>query len=184
MDLNQASQPAEFFKGLFVLCSWTWQWLWLVLWGPPPGGPGDPRICCLPQDGSTGEPEKERARNPTEERRRSAGELEQKGSGSPRRPCHPATATPSAKGKGKGPERGVAWERCPAALPSWSWGRPQGRAGGWREGGRICGESCGLSQGLFVGRGVWSPATRVSPGGLAEKALLSLGNGGGGGPCL
>lgn len=38
-----------------------------------------------------------------------------------------------------------------AALPSWSWGRPQGRAGGWHEGGRICGgESCRLSWG---GRG-------------------------------
>ena len=35
-----------------------------------------------------------------------------------------------------------------AVLPSWSWGRPQGRAGGWHEGGRICeGESCRLSGG-------------------------------------
>lgn len=96
-----------FFKELFVPCPWTWRWLWLVLWGPPPGGPGDPYICCLPQDGSTGEPEKGWARSPTEEKRRPADKLEQKGCRCPQGPCHPATATPSARGKGKGPERGA-----------------------------------------------------------------------------
>lgn len=56
-------------------------------------------------------------------------------------------------------------ERHLAALPSWSWGRPQGRAGGWREGGRICGgESCGLSWGLLTGHGVRALATPCLPG--------------------
>lgn len=70
------------------------------------------------------------------------------------------------------------WERHPAALPSWSWGRPQGRAGGWQEGGRICGEeSCRLSGGACsqaTGCRLLQPC--VSPREVAEKALLALGN--------
>lgn len=81
-------------------------------------------------------------------------------------------------------ESSAAWERRLAALPSWSWGRPQGRAGGWHEGGRICGgESCRLSGGRWsgaTGRRLLQPC--VSPGHLAGKALLSLGNEGWGRP--
>ena len=76
--------------------------------------------------------------------------------------------------RGKTRERSTAWGQCLAALPSWSWGRPQGRAGGWREGGRICGgESCGLSWGLLMGHGVQLLQPRVSPRELAGEALLS-----------
>ena len=58
-----------------------------------------------------------------------AGRLWQKGCVRPWGLCLPATATPSAGRKEEGPERSAAWERRLAALPSWSWGRPQGRAG-------------------------------------------------------
>lgn len=152
--MNQAPQPGEFFKGLFVPCPWTWQWLWLVLWGSPPGGPADPHICCLPQDGSIGELEAPMRKEDAQQVAGAEGVCEPPGA-LPSSHCHP-----KCKRKGKRPrEKGTAWERCPAALPSWSWGRPQGRAGGWREGGRICGESCGLSWGLFMGHRAWSPAT-------------------------
>lgn len=80
-------------------------------------------------------------------------------------------------------ERSTTWERHPAALPSWSWGRPQGRAGGWHEGGRICGgESCRLSGGPVHGPRDAGCCSPVSPRDLAEKALLSLGNEGWGCP--
>lgn len=76
------------------------------------------------------------------------------GTGTPKDPAI-QPLPPQCRRKGERPkERSTVWERHLAALPSWSWGRPQGRAGGWHEWGRICGESCGLSWGLLTGQGV------------------------------
>lgn len=69
-----------------------------------------------------------------------------------------------------------------AALPSWSWGRPQGRAGGWHEGGRICGgESCRLSWGggggLLMGHRLLQPCLSQRTG---QEGLTVLQKSGGG----
>ena len=69
-----------------------------------------------------------------------------------------------------------------AALPSWSWGRPQGRAGGWHEGGRICGgESCRLSWegggGLFMGHRLLQPCLSRRTGRECLTVLQRWGGG-------
>ena len=61
---------------------------------------------------------------------------------------------PKSKRKGGRTGKIAAWLQLLAELPSWSWGRPQGRAGGWRKGGRICGgESYRLSGEPTIGHG-------------------------------
>lgn len=95
--------------------------------------------------------------------------------------CHP-----QCRRKGERPrERSMVWERHLAALPSWSWGCPQGRAGGWHEGGRICGESCGLELGPAHGpRGAVSCNPVSLPGNWLRRPYCPWEMGLGGGPCL
>lgn len=88
-----------------------------------------------------------------------AGRQGQKGYMNPQGPCHPASATPSAGGKGKGPARGVwygsgAWPRYlvgPGVV------HREGQGAGMR-GAASVERAVGLSWGLLTGHGVRSPA--------------------------
>lgn len=99
---------------------------------------------CLPWDGNLGSWRRNELEAPWRKKlpSRQAGA---EGVHEPPRPCHLATPPRVQEERERPRERSTVQEWHLAALPSWSWGCPQGRAGGWHEGGRICGESCGLS---------------------------------------
>lgn len=142
---------------------------WQVLWGPQPGGSGDPHRCCLPWDKTRawGSWRRNKLDAPWRKKRpsRQAGAegVHESPEALPSSHCHPPVQ--EERRKAQRGEHGVGV--APAALPSWSWGRPQGRAGGWHEGGRICGgESCRLS--LGPAHGSWGSGS-CNPVSLPEN---------------